>query len=171
MAKLILRKFRVIDIGNIMKLFVNNRILNDINLPKKAKEITKSYEMKWLKNTIKNYKLRKPEEYNLAIIIDGDFIGGIGLHKINHNHNNAEVGYWIGEPYWGKNYATLALRKFLKEIFRKFKLVRVVGYVNDYNRGSQRVLEKNGFKFECIRKKAVKKGNKYINDKQYSLIR
>ena len=159
------------DIENIMKSFVNDKILKNINLPKEAKEITKSYEMKWLKNTTKNYKSKKPEEYNLAIIINGNFVGGIGLHKINYSNNNAEVGYWIAESYWGKGYATNALKKFLKEVIRKFKLVRLTAYVNDYNKGSQRVLEKNGFKFECTRKKSVRRGNKYINDKQYALIK
>lgn len=171
MERLILRKFRMSDIDVLMKLFVNDKVLRDINLPKKAKEITKTYEMKWLKNTIENYKSKKPEEYNLAIIVGDNFVGGIGLHKINHINNNAEVGYWIAESYWRKDYATLALKKFLKEVSRKFKFVRICGYVNEDNIASQKVLEKSGFKLEGIRRKAVKKGNEYINDKQYALVK
>ena len=159
------------DINALMNLLANDKILKDMDSPKRAKEITRSGEIKWLKDVIKNYKIKEPEEYNLAITVGDNFIGTIGVNEFDYKNNNAEIGYWIGEPYWGKGYATLALKKFLKELFRKFKLVRIYAYVNDYNKASQKVLENCGFKLEGIRRKVVKEGNKYLNDKQYSLIK
>lgn len=171
MEKLKLRKLRASDIDEIMKNFINEKILTNINIPKKANEITKSFEMKWFRNVIKNYKLKKPKEYTLAIIIKSKPSGVIDLHKIDYDNRNAEVGCWIAEQYWGKGYGTTALKEFLKEINKRFNFIRITGYVNEDNVGSQRILEKNGFKLECIRKKAVKKGSKYINDKQYALVK
>lgn len=173
MAKeeLILRKFRNSDLKELMSKFVNDEILRNTNFPKKAKDIVKSDEIKLLKNIIKNYRLKKPDEYNLAIIVNKELVGAVGLHKIDYINNSSETGYWIAEPYWNNGYATLALKKFLDIVFKKFKFVRIYAYANDYNIGSQKVLEKSGFKLECIRKKSVKKGNKYIDDKQYALVR
>lgn len=171
MEKIKLRKFKMSDLDFLMRYFINEKIIENINLPKKAKDVKKKDETEYLKNSIKNYKSKKPEEYNLAILVNGEIMGVIGIHHTNYFNNCAELGYWIAEPYWGKGYATLATKEFLKEIFRKFGFIRINSFVNDYNIGSWKVLEKCGFKLECIRRKSVKKGNKYINDRQYSLIK
>ncbi|MBS3074262.1 GNAT family N-acetyltransferase [Candidatus Pacearchaeota archaeon] len=169
--KISLRKYNLGDIRHIMKLFVNDKILRPVSVPKKASEITRAYEMKWLKKTIGQYRKKNPEEYNLVITMNDEPIGGIGIGSINYYNNRAACGYWIGEPYWSRGYGTKALKVFLKEVIKKFKLVRIVAYTNDYNKASARILEKNGFRLECIRKKAVKEGRRYLNDKQYVLVK
>lgn len=55
---------------------------------------------------------------------------------------NAEIGYWIGEPYWGKRYATDAVRLLLKFAFEELKLLQVYAYIYEYNIGSMQVLKK-----------------------------
>ena len=47
--------------------------------------------------------------------------GGIGL-LANHDHNHAEIGYWIGVPFWGNGYCTEAVREVLKYGFDNLKL-------------------------------------------------
>ncbi len=169
--KITLRKWKKSDINTIMEFFVNEKIVRPLNVQKKFKDIDRKFEVKWLSGTIKNYKTKKPEEYNLAIILNNQVIGGIGLGSINYYHNKADCGYWLAQPYWGKGYTTKALKAFIDEMIKKFKLVRLTAYVNEYNKSSARVLEKNGFKLECIRRKAVKDGNKHISDKQYALVK
>lgn len=51
------------------------------------------------------------------------------------------VGYWLGEPFWGKGIASEALKLFLQEIPNRPVFARVAWD----NQASIRVLEKNGF--------------------------
>jgi RimJ/RimL family protein N-acetyltransferase len=100
--KIYLRKFKLNDIDSIMKLFVDKDVLHGIALDKKPNEITKKFEMDWLKKTINNYKKKKPDNYNLAILLDGIYIGNVGAHNIDYKNESLEVGYWIGKNYWEK---------------------------------------------------------------------
>jgi len=82
----------------------------------------------------------------------------------------AEIGYWIGEPYWSKGIATKAVRLITKYGFNKLELVRIYTGVFDYNKASQRVLEKAGFKLECIFEKSIFKNNQIYDEYRYGLI-
>ncbi|HET9826384.1 MAG TPA: GNAT family protein, partial [Chitinophagaceae bacterium] len=70
----------------------------------------------------------------------------------------------IGEEYWGKGIATEAIRQLVEYIQKKFDVVRVYAEVFAYNKASMKVLEKNGFYLECIRKKAAIKNNVILDD-------
>lgn len=82
---------------------------------------------------------------------------------------NAEIGYWIGEPYWGKGYATDAVRLLLKFAFEELKLLRVYAYIYEYNIGSMQVLKKVGFEKEAIIKSSIIKEGKVIDEHLYSI--
>ncbi|MCD7899355.1 MAG: GNAT family N-acetyltransferase [Bacteroides sp.] len=59
---------------------------------------------------------------------------------------NAEIGYWIGEPYWGKGYATEAVKLLVEFAFEELNLLRVYAYIFEYNISSMKVLEKRALK-------------------------
>ena len=75
------------------------------------------------------------------------FMGGIGLH-INDRHHRAELGYWIGEPFWGKGYVTEAARAMMQYGFEELKLNRIQAHYMKQNIGSGRVMEKAGMQRE-----------------------
>ena len=78
---------------------------------------------------------------------------------------SAEVGYWIAESFWGKGFATEAIKLLLEKINNSFPtIIRVYAEIFEYNKASMRVLEKNGFHLENIRKKAVIKNNVVMDD-------
>jgi len=79
-------------------------------------------------------------------------IGCLGLHHVNYLHKNAELGYWSGPKYWNQGYMTEAGRLVLGFAFRKLKIHRVWADAFTDNPGSQRVLEKLGFKKEGVRR-------------------
>ena len=81
-----------------------------------------------------------------------------------------ETGYWIGEPYWGKGFATEALNKVLDFAFDELQIVRVQAFVFEGNTASERVLEKCGFKQEGFLLKSYIKDNKYINSKLFAKV-
>jgi [ribosomal protein S5]-alanine N-acetyltransferase len=102
---------------------------------------------------------------NFAVMEDGVIAGGVGyIPKDDVYKFTAEIGYWIGEPYWGRGIATEAIRLLVKKVREQSPLVvRVYAEVFDYNKASMRALEKNGFYLETIRRKGVVK-NGIIRD-------
>jgi [ribosomal protein S5]-alanine N-acetyltransferase len=95
---------------------------------------------------------------------DTELCGVIGLVPQKDIYRiAAELGYWIGEKYWGKGIATEAVGIITQYGFDKLNLERIYAGVFDFNKPSKRVLEKNGFKQEGIFRRAVIK-NDIIHD-------
>jgi RimJ/RimL family protein N-acetyltransferase len=83
---------------------------------------------------------------------------------------SAELGYWIGEPFWNKGIATHAVQLMVQYAFEELKLLKVFAGVFEGNEASKRVLEKCGFELEGIARKAVFKNNVLIDEYRYGLV-
>jgi len=109
---------------------------------------------------------------NFAIATDEEAIGGIGLKlKKDIYRRSAEVGYWLGEPFWGRGIATAALKSITAFAFKDFDLVRLYAHVFEWNSPSARVLEKNGFSLEGRLVKSITKDGRTIDSLLYALTR
>ncbi len=86
-----------------------------------------------------------PGEMVRAIIIDEQLIGICGYAPDEQDKTSAEIGYWIGKPFWGHGYATQAGRWLIERAFKKNKFNRLTGGHFIDNPASGRVLEKLGF--------------------------
>src|SRR5262245_25920200 len=85
-----------------------------------------------------------------AIDIDGRAVGGIGLHPQQDIYKkNAELGYWLAEPYWGKGIIPTAIGQMIEYAFTNFAINRIFARPFGTNLRSQRVLEKTGFVLEA----------------------
>jgi ribosomal-protein-alanine N-acetyltransferase len=105
-----------------------------------------------------------------ALHAEDVFIGIGSLIQQTHEHRiNAEIGYWIGEPYWGKGYATAAVKQLIGFAFEELGLLRIYAGVYDYNVASMRVLEKAGFQKEAIMHSSVIKDGKLHDEHVYSI--
>lgn len=94
--------------------------------------------------------LMVPETYAVVLKETGLPIGSIGLHfhsDLAVNDDEAELGYWIGVPYWGRGFAPEAAFEMLRHAFEDLKLERVWCGFFDGNEKSRRVQEKLGFTF------------------------
>lgn len=99
-----------------------------------------------------------------AIEYKGEFVGGIGAHFKDDIHRySVELGYWVGENYWGKGIGTACVKAFSDYLFKNFKINRVYGEVFEHNLGSAKVLENCGFKHEATLKKAAYKNGYFID--------
>jgi RimJ/RimL family protein N-acetyltransferase len=109
---------------------------------------------------------------SLALDLDGAPIGGIGIEP-HHDvaRLGAEVGYWIGRPYWGQGHATRALVAYTAWAFPFFGLERLQACVFDWNPASARVLEKAGYAFEGRMRRAVFKDGRFCDMLLYSRLR
>lgn len=109
---------------------------------------------------------------NFAIVVEGVAVGGIGLAlKDDVFRRSAEIGYWLGEEYWGRGIVTEAVRAATDYAFATFDLCRVFAGVFEWNPASMRVLEKAGYEFECRMKKSVTKDGETIDELIYAVIR
>lgn len=110
---------------------------------------------------------------NLAIVINGNAVGGIGFTVGEDvNRISAEVGYWLGEEYWGKGIMTEALSRGVDYAYNKLpQITRLFAEVFENNIASMKVLEKVGFEKEAILKKAIIKNNIIMDLHLYGLVR
>lgn len=109
---------------------------------------------------------------NMAIMLDDELIGGVGVVlKEDIHRKNAEIGYWIAEPFWGKGFATQAVSMMVDYTFQNYDVTRIYASTFDFNIASQRVLEKTGFQKEARLKKALFKNGKYADEIIMALLK
>ncbi|MBK8516429.1 MAG: GNAT family N-acetyltransferase [Saprospiraceae bacterium] len=105
-----------------------------------------------------------------AIEIYGEASGGIGLHpQKDIFRNNAELGYWLAEPYWGQGIITRAIREMVKFGFENLDINRIYARPFGSNVGSQKVLEKAGFALEGRFLKTLIKMGEYEDELVYAV--
>ena len=94
-----------------------------------------------------------PETYAVVLKETNEPIGCCGimfsnsLHTADMQPNEAEIGYWIGKPYWGQDLIPEAVKSLLSRCFNELGLVSVWCGYYEGNGKSKRVCEKCGFKF------------------------
>jgi ribosomal-protein-alanine N-acetyltransferase len=84
---------------------------------------------------------------------------------------SAEIGYWLGEPYWGKGIALKAVNLITEYGFNELELVRIYSGVFDFNKASHRVMEKAGFKLEAVFERSVIKNGIICDEYRYAKIK
>lgn len=108
---------------------------------------------------------------NWAIEIEGEVGGGIGLDMAADVHRkDVNIGYWLGERFWGRGIATEAVRVVTEHAFT-LDIDRVHAQVYAYNPASMRVLEKAGFEREGVLRKSIFKDGKTIDSVLYARVR
>jgi RimJ/RimL family protein N-acetyltransferase len=111
-------------------------------------------------------------ETNFAIVLDDEAVGGVGFTVQNDvGCRSAEIGYWLGEEFWGRGIATEALKAVTEYAFANYDLCRLYAHVFDWNPASARVLEKAGYQFEGRLKKSVTKNGQTIDQLMYAMVR
>ena len=154
------------DIGSIVKYADNIKISNNLRdafpFP-----YTRDDALTWL-SIINDCSPKR----SFAIANDNELIGAIGIEPCyDINRYAGEVGYWLGEPFWGKGIATSAVKIFIKYAFESYDLLKIFAHVFSSNPASERVLEKAGFKLEGkLRNQIVKRG-KVLDQLVYGLLR
>lgn len=115
--------------------------------------------------------LGEDPETHLAIVVEGEAAGAIGLRRDEDVERvSAEVGYWLGEPFWGRGIATCALLAFTRHAMREFGLSRLYALPFEWNRASFRVLEKSGYTLEGRLRRCAIKDGRIIDMLLYSCI-
>lgn len=124
--------------------------------------------MDWIR--IANSQPRDAQHF--AVVAGTAVVGGVGFERLQDlQTRTAEIGYWIGEPFWGRGIATAALVAATVLAFRGFDFVRLQAGVLDWNPASCRVLEKAGYSCEGRLRQQVYKDGEVCDLFMYSLLR
>lgn len=115
---------------------------------------------------------RTPTDLLLAIEVDGVAVGGIAVTLLDDVYcRTAEIGYWLGEPFWGRGIMTDAIAAIVPVAFERFDIVRIQAGVFANNPASMRVLEKCGFVREAVLKNAITKNGVVIDEVMHARFR
>jgi [ribosomal protein S5]-alanine N-acetyltransferase len=112
-----------------------------------------------------------PLETTFAITVDDAAVGAIGfVMRSDVERVSAEIGYWVGEAFWGRGIATAALAAVTRYAIETHGLTRLFALPFAWNAASCRVLEKAGYVLEArLRRSAIKDGV-IVDQMQYAFI-
>ncbi|MFH1522519.1 MAG: GNAT family N-acetyltransferase [Patescibacteria group bacterium] len=153
----ILRPYTVKDRDALVENLNNKKVSR--YLSRVLYPYNKKNAREWLAKILKEKRKITPKFLSFAIEIDEKLAGGISFKQMMIGHK-AELGYWLGEKYWGRGIMTKVVKEITKYGFKNLKLRRIYSYVPLPNIASKRVLEKAGFELEGILKKHSKKESK-----------
>lgn len=114
---------------------------------------------------------KDPDHHVFAIILreGGDLVGAIGL-EAKPDHGRAEIGYWVGVPYWNRGYVTEAARAVLGFGFESLGLHRIFAMHFTRNPASGRVMQKLGMKHEGTLREHEKKWDVFVDCEVYGIL-
>ncbi|MBT8393389.1 MAG: GNAT family N-acetyltransferase [Bacteroidia bacterium] len=105
-----------------------------------------------------------------TIDIEGNACGGIGLHVQSDIFiKNAELGYWLAEPYWGQGIMTKAVKHIVDYGFKNLDITRIFARPFGQNIASQKVLRNAGFVLEGKFKNTIFKNGEYLDELIYAV--
>ena len=162
---IILREVSFDDSPVIAQLANNKKIWNNVR-----NRMPYPYALKDAEQFVEQ-ALKSDDATVQAITLHGQVTGLIGLHPASDVYSGtAELGYWIGEPYWGRGLASAAVTQIIPIGFEQLKLRRIYASVYEHNHASMRVLEKNGFQREGVARAAVLKNGQVLDEVRYGLV-
>jgi RimJ/RimL family protein N-acetyltransferase len=118
------------------------------------------------------YAISDTPNHLFAIDIDDKAVGSIGIHPQDDIHRlNAELGYWLAEPFWGKGVITSAIKQVVSYTFDNTDVERIFARPFGTNIASQKVLEKNKFRLEGRFEKTLIKNGELKDELIYAIRR
>jgi ribosomal-protein-alanine N-acetyltransferase len=166
--RLLLRPFTLADAPVVQRLAGDRDIAsNTLNIPHPYED---GMAEEWLSTHQEQFEQGESVIFAITLRDNDELIGAIGL-TINQRYERAELGYWIGKPYWGNGYCTEAAEAVLHYGFTVLSLNRIHAYHMSRNPASGRVMEKIGMKYEGCSKQHVKKWGVFEDLKWYAILK
>ena len=159
-----LRPWNINDLDSLVK---------HANNPKIAANLTNKFPYPYTKENGKmfiDFATKGNPAHIFAIDINGEACGGIGIHPQEDVHcKNAELGYWLAEPFWGKGIISKAILQIVEYGFNTFDITRIFAQPYGTNIASQKVLQKAGFTLEATFENIFFKNEEYLDGHIYAI--
>lgn len=166
-TRLVLRPFSATDAFMVQQLAGDREVADTtLNLPHPygdgvADAWITSHQMGWDTQTVATWAIVTPSD---------ELRGAVGLN-LNVRHRRAEIGYWIGRPWWGQGLATEAVRALLEFAFTTLELNRVQATHLVRNPASGRVMQKAGMSREGLHREKFLKNDALEDVVEYAVLR
>lgn len=163
-----IRKWRPEDAAPLAALLNNPRILNNLR-----DGLPYPYTVRDAAEYISAMlSADSGSSFAYAVCVDGALAGSIGAFRGTNIHlRTAELGYYLGEGFWGRGVMTEAVRLLCRRLFEETDILRIYAEPFEHNAASRRVLEKAGFTLEGIMKNNAVKNGAVCNMALYALTR
>lgn len=166
--RLILRPYRLDEAAIVSQL------ANDKDIATNTENLPYPYEEYMAYNWISHHEdmFLRGDLLNLAVCLrkTNEVIGAIGF-DLDLKNDNAELGYWLGRPFWGKGYATEAARRMLHYGFTELNFHRIHSCHLSLNPASGHVLQKIGMQHEGHLKEHLKKWDNYEDVEKFAILK
>ncbi|NRB51669.1 MAG: GNAT family N-acetyltransferase [Saprospiraceae bacterium] len=141
--RLILRKITIDDIPALLQ-YANNRKIADriVNIPYPYEEPTAVFRISYVHQ---GFKQKTRFVFSIVSKQEQGLIGEISLH-LNGKRDGAEVGYWLGEPFWSQGLMKEAIGAVTQFGFQKLNLASISASCDADNIASHKVLEHNAYR-------------------------
>lgn len=163
-----IREWEPADAGALAELLNNKKILDNLRdgLPYPYTEADAEAYIMAMRAA------DKAGTFAFAITADDRVVGSIGVFRCGNIHfRTAEMGYYLGEPYWGKGLGTSAVKQACEYVFGHTDIIRIFAEPFAQNTASCRVLEKAGFRLEGILRRNAMKNGRVLDMKMYALVK
>ncbi len=166
--RLLLRPFTLADAPEVQHLAGDQAIASTtLNIPHPYED---GMAEEWISTHQERFERGELADFAIVRREDSALIGAIGL-AMHPEHESAELGYWVGKPYWGQGYCTEAAKAVLEYGFNVLRLNRIYAHYMARNPASGRVMEKIGMKYEGHLRQHVRKWGEFEDLKLYSILK
>ena len=164
----VLRPWRMTDAADLARMLNNPRVLRNLR-----DGLPCPYTKADAEAFIAAMLSADPDRtFAFAIAAEDRAVGSIGVFRQGNIHfRTAEMGYYIGEPYWGKGLGTSAVMQAAEWVFAHTDILRIFAEPFAHNLASCRVLEKAGFQLEGILRSNAVKDGRVLDMKLYARLR
>jgi ribosomal-protein-alanine N-acetyltransferase len=161
----VIRSWRTSDVGSLVAHANNPRIAMQLR-----DGFPHPYTARDGRHFIRHIRAQRPETA-FAIAVSAQAVGGVGfMLRPDVERTSAEIGYWLGEPFWGRGIATEALTAVTAYAIAKHGVTRVFAVPFASNAASCRVLEKAGYTLEARLRRSAIKHRAIVDQLQYAFI-
>ncbi len=166
--RLLLRLFNKTDAEKVTKM------CNNYNVYKSTLSLPHPYPIEcaisWIDSHEENFDTDKSFAFAITDKVSGELYGCISISN-NQTSKNGEIGYWIGEEYWGRGIATEAVQSIIKFAFDIKGYHRVYARHYASNPASGKVMIKAGMEYEGTQKEHIYKLDVYEDVVLYGVVK
>jgi [ribosomal protein S5]-alanine N-acetyltransferase len=167
--RLTLRAFRLTDADDVRRLAGDREVATTtLNIPHPYEA---GMAETWIGGHEKGFDTGTGITFAITLTEDGALLGAISLMGISRVHRHAELGYWIGRPFWGHGFCTEAGRAVVNHGFDTLNLNRIHAHHFGNNPASGAVMKKVGLRHEGQLDKHICKWDEFQDIHMYGLLR
>jgi len=165
---LILRPFAQDDLPKVLALVQDKDVAaTTLNIPYPCTEVEIN---DWFQLQRRELVEGKGLRWAVRLKETDELIGAMKL-ATHPEYESAELGYWIGKPFWGNGYASKAARLVVEYGFTTLELNRIEAHAMVENTGSAKILLRLGMQEEGYHPQLIKTWNEFKDVKTYGILR